>query len=1211
MTLQALKNETNGKTKAQLSEWVGRRLSLPGHFDVPVVLEDVRTLAAPDSAGYECRVRLPDGALEEAIISSEEAAAAVASGDHPREVAAAQPADPEEMRLLIESARIRLAYTFDRHFAVSLSGIRTLPHQIDAVYRRMLPQPRLRFLLADDPGAGKTIMAGLLIKELKLREAVERCLILVPAPLTIQWQDELLRFFNETFQVVHSANDQQQFLNLWERETQIVSSIDYAKRDEVRERVWRQHWDLVIIDEAHKCSARTKYSTGRGDGIERTKRYQLAERLSEHCDHLLLLTATPHHGDDDRFAHFIRLIDRDLFPEPHRVGEEAAHVRRDVLQLGQDCPWSLRRLKEDLKDLHGRRLFADRHVHTVSFALSEQEYAVYKAVTAYINEFLPQTTGRRKNSVALVRTVFQRRLASSTRAIHESLIRRRTRLRELVDELDNLPPAQRARRLAQASGQVADVEQDEDDLDDASRDCLIDETTAALALGQLRAEVAALRDLATSVGRLREGGLDSKLVALRECLERTEFDELKDGRGKLLIFTEHRDTLNHLRSHLESWGYSTCEIHGGMNPHERKQAQEDFRTSRQICVATEAAGEGINLQFCHLMVNYDLPWNPTRLEQRLGRIHRIGQSRDVYAFNFVATSSQDGQPVIEGRILERLLSKLNRMRDALGDRVFDVVGEVLSLNKVNLPEMLREVAYEPRRLDDYLDAIERIDPKQLDLYEDATGIALARAHVDFSSFARANLETEERRLMPRYVESHFLNAARAVGLRTEPRADGLWRIEHVRAELRSERLAAVRRHGKPEASYRKLTFYKEHLEQDRHLDAVLVGPGHPLYAAVDERLQDSLGERLAGQTAVYVDPHGKSPYRLHFYEIPVQGQNTKGEATTIHSELVAVREEGGEDIAVADRFSTVPPDALIDLPAHPSPSVTLPGIDQGLVGDYVKATIQMQRRRDAQAERGHYAEVARDYLEKSFAARARASQDRVMGLRAREPKEPEVTLARQRAEQDLADLQRTQEERLAGIERLRIARHGPVRHIASCLVLPPDTDTERALVFREEPDPALTQRVEVAAEDVVVAYEEAQGRECERVGHQKIGFDVRSLAPPDPQTGYRDPVTGVRRIEVKGRQRGQPVRLTTNEWYKAQQLADTYWLYVVWDPLDNPDPTPLMIQNPAKHLDYAKKEVVAARYYDLPARAVEQAAFDQETVDQAEVCGRPDDMDHG
>ena len=1177
-----------------LSAQIGNRIELPEHFDVPITLEAVRPLGTDGGIGYECRVRLPDGTLEETIISETEATRIFGAGAaRTNERTASRPADSERLRLLVESTRIRLAYAYDRQFAVSLSGIRTLPHQIEAVYRKMLPQPRLRFLLADDPGAGKTIMAGLLIKELKLREAIDRCLILVPAPLTIQWQDELLRFFNEPFQIIHSANDQQQLLNLWEREAQIVCSIDYAKQDDVRERVWQQQWDLVIIDEAHKCSAYTRHSAGRGDEVQRTKRYQLAERLSEHCDNLLLLTATPHHGDDDRFAHFIRLIDRDIFPEPHRLGEEARRVRRDILQLGENCPWSLRRLKEDLKDLHGRRLFPDRHVHTVSFQLGPQEYAIYKAVTAYINEFLPQAAGPRKTSVALVRTVFQRRLASSTRAIHESLRRRAARLEELVTELEQLSPSQRARRLAQLAGRLVDAEQDEDDLDEGTRDALIDEATAAVELDHLRTEIAALRELSTHVSRVRENGRDSKLIALHECLERAEFDDLKDGRGKLLIFTEHRDTLSHLRQHLESWGYSTCEIHGGMNPHERKQAQEDFRTNRQVCVATEAAGEGINLQFCHLMVNYDLPWNPTRLEQRLGRIHRIGQSRDVYAFNFVATSSEDGQPVIEGRILERLLSKLDRMRDALGDRVFDVVGEVLSLNRVNLPEMLREVAYEPRRLDDYLDVIERIDPRQLELYEDATGIALARAHVDFSTFARANLEAEERRLMPRYVEAHFLNAAKAVGLRTDARADGLWRIEHVLADLRSERLGAVRRLGKPDATYRKLTFYKEHLEQDQHVDAVLLGPGHPVYGVVDEKLRELLGD-VAGRTAVYADPLAEAPYRLHFYEISVRGQTTRGETTALHAELIAVREEMGEGVLDTDRYRIVPADTLMDLPAHPAPPDTLPAIDHGPIGDYVKATVQMERRQTVQDERRRYAEVARDYLKRSFDARVRVAQDRVMGLRAREHKEPEVALARQRAEQDLADLERTQRERLAGVERLRVARHGPARHVASCLVLPPDTANGRSFTSDDDADSALKRQIELAAEDVVVAYEENQGRTCERVGHQKIGFDIRSLSPPEPQTGHRDPVTGVRRIEVKGRKRGQPVRLTTNEWYKAQQLGNTYWLYVVWDPLDCPDPVPLMVQNPARHLDYAKQEIVAARYYDVPADAIEQAARDQQ-----------------
>ena len=1159
----------------------GNRISLQGHFDMPVILEHVRPLGEGGTEGYELRVRLPDGTLEETVISSDEASTVI----NLEEKTPPRPVDAERLRLLVESIRISLAYSYDRQFAVSLSGIRTLPHQIEAVYLKMLPQPRLRFLLADDPGAGKTIMAGLLIKELKLRGAIERCLILTPAPLTIQWQDELLRFFNEQFQIVHSANDQQ-LLNLWERENLVISSIDYAKQDNVRERVWQQRWDLIVIDEAHKCSAYTKRSAGRGDSVKRTKRYQLAEQLSERCDNLLLLTATPHHGDEDRFAHFIRLLDRDLFPEPHRFAERSGQIRRDILQL-EDCPWSLRRLKEDLKDMYGNRLFPDRHVQTISFSLGPEEYQIYRSITAYINKYLPRTTGRHRNSVALARTVFQRRLASSTHAIHESLMRRRRKLSNLLQELDGLSTSQRTRRISQLQEQLPDTEQEEDDLDEASRDEILDEITAMAELHHIRDEIAELGDLIAQVGRVRENGRDSKLIALRDCVQRSEFSELKDGRGKLLIFTEHRDTLNHLRKNLEEWGYSTCEIHGGMNPQQRRETQEHFRVDKQICVATEAAGEGINLQFCHLMINYDMPWNPTRLEQRLGRIHRIGQSRDVYAFNFVATSSKDGQPVIEGRILERLLSKLDSMRDALGDRVFDVVGEVLSLNNINLPEMLREVAYEPKSLDAYLDVIEQIDPKILEHHETATGIALARAHVDFSSFDRANMEAEERRLMPRYVESFFIAAAKEVGLRVERRhSDGLWRIGHVLADLRSEHLTANKHLGKPETSYRKLTFYKEHLEQDQHLDAVLLGPGHPVYAAVDERLRESL-RNIEGQTAVYMDSTADAPYRLHFYEISVRGQTAQGKKMTVHAELVGVREETGKSYST-DRYSIVPADALIDLPAHLCPPEALPEIEHGPVNDYVKAKVQMERRDSARKERSRYADVACDYLRKSFESRVRTIQDRVMNLRARESSEPELSLTRQRAEQDLRDLQRTQRERLSGTERLRVARHGPVRHIASCLVLPPDT-TAGDLIDHEE-NAKLRQRIEIAAEDIVIAYEESQGRKCERVGSLKIGFDIRSLAPANSQTGYRDPVMGVRRIEVKGRRKGMPIRLTTNEWYKAQQLGDTYWLYVVWDPLDNPGTAPLMVQNPAKNLDYAKKEVVTARYYDLPADAVEKAA---------------------
>ncbi len=1163
-----------------LIDHIGKRISLPGHFDVPVILEDARPLGFDNSASYECRVRLPDGSLEETIISIEEIIAILEK--RPDKPKAEIPVNAEKLRLLIESTRIRLAYAHDPQFAVSLSGIRTLPHQIEAVYQVMLPQPRLRFLLADDPGAGKTIMAGLLIKEMKLREAIERILILCPAPLTIQWQDEMLRWFGEFFDIIFSAVDQQQLTNPWQRSSQIIASIDYAKQDDVRERVWQQRWDLVIIDEAHKCSARTASGgQNRESRVVTTKRYDLAVRLSSQANHVLLLTATPHHGDEDKFAHFLRLIDPDLFPEPHRLGKQAAEIRQNVFRLGKDSPWCLRRLKEDLRDANGKRLFPNRHARTVAFTLNNEEYHLYKSVTAYINDFIPQQTGQRRSSAALTRTVLQRRLVSSTSAIHESLKRRLKKQEDLLKELEGLPPAERTRRLAALQGRLTDTEQEEDDIDDLFCDQLVDEYTAALEIDHLRAEISVLKELAEQARRVRENAHDTKLAALKRCLAEAQFNELRDGRGKLLIFTEHRDTLNYLKNHLVQWGYSTCEIYGGMNPHERKRAQEVFRTSAQVCVATEAAGEGINLQFCHLMINYDIPWNPTRLEQRLGRIHRIGQERDVYAFNFVATESEDGQPIVEGRILHRLLEKLDQMNEALEGRVFDVIGEVLSLNDVNLPDMLREAAFDPRRLDEYLDQIDRIDPARLKAYEEATGIALARSYVDFSAFRRRNLEVEERRLMPRYVEAQFIAAAREVGLRVEPRADGLLRIEHVIAELRSERLQSVQKIGKAESSYRKITFHKEHLEQNAHLDAVLIGPGHPLYAAVDEKLLERLAG-LIGGIGFFVDPMCKEPYCIYFFEISVRGKDSKGNDVPLYGELVAVREERGH-------YEVIPSDILLNLAAHPHPPHKIKGIETTInlskASDFLKSTYQLECRARCQKERQKYATICRNYLEKSFDVRIKKAQERAMNLMAQAVTMPDFKLAADEARKYAEELERQRKERLDGLKRLEIARPGPLKHVGTAIVLVPDADTRDQFAgLSDELDPHIRRQSEIAAEEKVIQALIAEGfpeDRIERVGNMNLGFDIRAHRIIDETTGE----VFVKRIEVKGRRRGQPIRLTTNEWYKAQQLAETYWLYVVWDPLGD-SPEIVRIQNPSAKLDYAKKEIVAARFYEIPAEAI-------------------------
>lgn len=1153
---------------------IGQQINLPGHFAESLLLESIRPLGT----GYECRVRLADGSLEEVVISAEEAGVLA---DTLSDAQVGRIVEPGDLQLLVESARIRLAYAHDRQFAVSLSGIRTLPHQIEAVYQKMLPQPRLRFLLADDPGAGKTIMAGLLIKELKLREAIDRVLILCPAPLTIQWQDEMQRWFGETFDLVFAAVDQQQLGNPWSRHNQVIVSIDYAKQAEVRERVWQQHWDLAIIDEAHKCSARTKSGgAGRAPQVDSTKRYELAVKLSEQTDHVLLMTATPHHGDDDRFAHFLRLIDPDLFAEPHRLGTQAADLRGDIFRLGGDCPWMLRRLKEDLKDMDGQRLFPDRHAVTVPFTLNTEEFALYKAVTGYINQFIPQQQGQRKTSAALARTVLQRRLASSACAIHESLKRRIQKQQALLDELEALPPAQRSRKLAALQGRIMDTEQDEDDLDDTDRDVLIDEFTAAVELEQLRAEIAALKDLVEQARKVREAANDSKLKALKECLARATFAELKDGRGKLLLFTEHRDTLSYVKEHLAHWGYTTCEIHGGMNPRERKRAQEAFRTQAQICVATEAAGEGINLQFCHLMINYDMPWNPTRLEQRLGRIHRIGQRDDCYAFNFVATSGDDGDAIVEGRILHRLLEKLEIMKASLAGRVFDVIGEILALNDVNLPEMLRDAAMDPRRLDDYLEQIDRIDPNRLKQYEQATGIALARAHVDFSGFQKRNLEIEERRLMPKYVEEQFIKAAKRVGLRIESRADGLWRIEHVLADLRSDRLSSVRRLGKADSEYRKVTFHKEVLEKDQHVDAVLMGPGHPLYAALDERLCEILSH-AAGGTALFIDPQTTSPYLLHFFEINVKGRDSRGNNVPLYAEVVAVREEAGQ-------FEIVPADVLLDLPPHPQKLDQIEPPDPQPAADHLKSTYQLEVRQRCQKERQQYAAIVRDYLERSFNARINKAQERYMNLMGELGTRPEYKLAAEEAKKHIDDLERTRKDRLAGLERLQIARAGPVRHLATAMALAPTSDVAAQLgTLGREPDVELRRQKELRAEEIAIESLIAEGfprESIQRIGNERRGFDIRAHRVTDTATGQID----VRRIEVKGYTRGNDIQLTVNEWYKAQQLGSTYWLYVVWDPLEAGHEL-VRIQNPAEKLDHAKKEMVVARMFTISAQAIADA----------------------
>ncbi|MFQ5352623.1 MAG: DEAD/DEAH box helicase, partial [Candidatus Binatia bacterium] len=577
--------------------------------------------------------------------------------------------DPEEFFLLIEANRIRLAHQFDPLLAVSVSQVDPLPHQIEAVYHYALDTPRLRFLIADDPGAGKTIMAGLVLKEMQQRGLVRRVLIVAPGHLKYQWQREMKEKFSTTFRLI----DRNAFRaawgeNVWEEHPLAITSIDFLKQDDIKATLTGDRWDLVMVDEAHKMSAYA-YETRERVKIDKTKRYQVGEVLSRQSEHLLFLTATPHRGDEENFRLFLDLLRPGFFAK--------AELLRESVERKEN-PLFVRRLKEDMKTFDGRPIFPPRHVKTVTFKMTEPEVQLYNAVTSYVRNYFDQA--RENRNIAFAMVILQRRLTSSVHAILSSLQRRRDRLEELL----RLPEKIRSDERYDALRTM--TEDEIEDLPEEERweiERRLEHLTIAQNIDDVRAEIEQLDGLIAQAEEVRAQEIESKLVKLR--------DEVLDNLGgrKLLIFTEHKDTLWYLQEKLQAWGYRVNVIHGGLDLDARIEAERVFKHETQIMVATEAAGEGINLQFCSLMVNYDIPWNPNRLEQRMGRIHRYGQDREVFIWNLVSKDTREGQ------ILGRLFVKLDRIRAALGtDRVFDIIGDVIP--GTNLSDLLKDAIFNQR-----------------------------------------------------------------------------------------------------------------------------------------------------------------------------------------------------------------------------------------------------------------------------------------------------------------------------------------------------------------------------------------------------------------------------------------------------------------------------------------------------------------------------------
>lgn len=1050
-------------------------------------------------------------------------------------------AEPRLFRLATEALRTHLAHAFDPQFAVSVSQVDPLPHQLDAVYKHLLPLPRVRFLLADDPGAGKTIMAGLLMRELMQRGDVRRVLVLCPKALTDQWRREMWDRFRERFtllsgDVIAGAFGQ----NAWAEYDRVVASVDLAVQDHILPGLEQASWDLVIFDEAHKLSA---YRYGAAGKIDKTKRYQLAEKLAKRTRHLLLMTATPHKGDDENFRLLLALLDETVFA-----------TQRGLRQaLDRDhSPYFLRRMKEAMRHFNGTPLFLPRHVDTVAYELEPHEQELYDAVTAYVATGLERAESTRNRNVSLALTVLQRRLASSLYAITRSLERRRDRLSE------ELQRARTTGRVGARAGDLdVDLDSDEDptELTEEQEDLLSAASTAQNA-EELAAEVRQLDGLLAKA-RAIEGVPERKLREFQAVIDTAT---VKDRNEKVLVFTEHRDTLTYLTQKLRSWGYSVCNIHGGMKLQDRIAAEKEFRGPCQFLVATDAAGEGINLQFCKVMVNWDLPWNPNRLEQRMGRIHRYGQEYEVEIVNLVAATTR------EGAVLIRLMDKLERMREALGhDQVYDVISGVLDGAQVRLDTLIREAILSRRSLDAILAEIEVVDSEAAKAAaRQALGESLATPHIDMAFIDAEGRESKERRLTPEYVERFFVDALRYLGGRIVPGRDRDWRLDAVPADIR--RLVRAANTGESGAENRLISFRKERLKVDQPVE--FVAPDHPLFDAVLDRMLEQ-GLPALARGSVFVDKDAREPYLVWLLEAAV----VNGEGQIVHKRLLGLRQRGG-------RFETVEPGVVLDLPPSES-APALPAAVRGLAnvdvavaaasasyaGQYLAEVAREQERQAAIVERA---------LGQSINDRLTELQTRLERQYADQAKGKDMALAIRTTNEQMEALTSELEARRRELARRRVTSIQTPRVVGVTAVLP-------ALVPHawERDGGGDKSAVERAAMDIVLAYEGDLGK-AEDVSKTGVGYDIRS----ERRSGE------IRYIEVKGHTTTGDVTLYYTEWQTAHRMREEFYIYIVDHALTAPwlsvvrDPVGKGIEPVEKVVEYRIPADVLTRHA-VPVKGID------------------------
>ena len=1077
-----------------------------------------------------------------------------------------------DFKLGLEAYRISQAALFDPMMAVHTSNVEPLPHQISAVYESMLPRQPLRFVLADDPGAGKTIMAGLLIRELLMRADAKRILIVSPGGLTEQWQDELLEKFGVQFEIF-SREKQEQCAsgNYFDEQNQLICRLDQLSRnEEYQEKLKNTEWDLIIVDEAHKLSA--NYF---GNKINKTKRFQLGELLGSITRHFLLMTATPHNGKEEDFQIWLSLLDGDRFYGKFREGAHKVDVS-DMMR---------RMIKEELLKFDGTRLFPERLAYTANYELSEAEATLYADVTDYVRNEMNRADnleGKRRGTVGFALTQLQRRLASSPEAIYQSLKRRRKRLESRLEEEKLIARGERVREgLAETLGECAnkkiDLPDNVDELDEELSaeeyelyaDQVVDQATAAETIPELEAEILILKDLEQQALGVVQSGNDKKWEELSHLLQdRPEMYTNGGTRRKLIIFTEHKDTLNYLVERIGGMlgrQEAVITIHGGTNRDDRRKAQEEFRNNPDVLVlvATDAAGEGVNLQNANLMVNYDLPWNPNRLEQRFGRIHRIGQTEVCHLWNLVARETR------EGEVFHKLFDKLEVEKRALGGKVFDILGEAFE-NKSLKDLLIEAIRYGESQ--EVKDKLKQVIEGALDtehLREILRRNALVEQHMSLQELYAVKEEMEKaeaRKLQPYFIRAFFTEAFQNLNGEMRPREAGRYEVRHVPAAIR-ERDRVIGESRTPVLKkYERICFEKQLVRVHGKPMADLIHPNHPLMHATTDLILSAHRGKLK-QGAVLVDPNddGLDPKILFMVDHSVregisEKDNDKPLIASRRLQFVEIDGQGNAyhagwaphlDLQPIDDYDRKLVQDVLDAPWINAnlEGLALNHASQHLVPEHYQ---EVKTRRERQADKVLAAVNERLVKEINYWS------DRYIKLSADVAAGKQPRMQPEMARRRVDELTERLAQRKRELEAMKNVVSSTPVVIGGALVIPQGLLAQRKGETTFCADAEARSRIEKVAMLAVMKIERGFGHEVKDVSAEKCGWDVTARPPANPDGS----IPPDRHIEVKGRAKGQStITVSRNEIIYALNQAEKFLLAIVIVDGDSHE-GPYYIRNP-------------------------------------------------